>query len=151
MSRIHGRNGRVYMAIASGATAEPVSFVARWSIDFAYDMLDVTYAGSTMKSYTTDRMEVSGEFAGYSDDATAQTYTAAVDGVPRKFYLYPNSTSLPGEYWWGTILPDFQVNAAIDGAAEFSAKWKAASQVSKVEGSGGGGSDSYSDSYSDTY
>jgi hypothetical protein len=72
-----------------------------------------------------------GEFGGFYDDATAQTLTAAVDGLSRKFYLYPNSNTT-SQYFFGTVFVDFSVNAEVAGAVEVSAKWNAASTIAKV-------------------
>lgn len=131
MSRIHGRRGRVYLAVASGGTAEPIPFISTWSIDFVTEKAEVTAFGDDNKIYVAGLPDASGEFGGFYDDATAQTYTAASDGVARKFYLYP-STSLNTQYWFGTILPDFSVNGAVDGAVEVTAGWNAASSIIKV-------------------
>lgn len=131
MGRIAGRNGRVYLNLASGGTAEPVAFLSSWSISFATDKLDVTAFGDPNKVYVSGLPDASGEFAGWYDDATAQTYTAAVDGVARKFYLYP-STLTTAQYFWGTVFPDFSVEAAVDGAAQISSSWNAASGITKV-------------------
>lgn len=131
MSRLHGRNARVYMSITSGGTAEPIPFLASWSLQAATDKQDVTAFGDGNKVYVAGLPDASGEFSGFYDDATAQTYTAAVDGVARKFYLYP-STSNNSQYWFGTILPDFSANAGVAGATEISASWNAASAINKV-------------------
>lgn len=131
MSRIHGRNGRVYLAIASGGTAAPLPFQANWSISFETEKADVTAFGDNNMIYVAGLPDAAGEFAGFYDDATAQTYTAAVDGQPRKFYLYP-SLLTPGQYWHGEILPDFSVNGAVDGSVEVSASWNAATNIIKV-------------------
>lgn len=119
------------MSIASGGTAEPIAFLSSWSISFAVDKAEVTAFGDANKVYVAGLPDASGEFSGFYDDATAQTYTAATDGVARKFYLYP-STLTNGQYWWGTVLPDFSVNAAVGGAAEISSSWNAASAIAKV-------------------
>lgn len=131
MARIHGRNGRVYLSLTSGGTAEPLNFQASWSISFSTDKAEVTALGDANKTYVAGLPDASGEFGGFYDDATVQTYTAAADGVARKFYLYP-STSNNGQYFFGTILPDFSVNGAVGDAVQVSASWNAASQVSKV-------------------
>ena len=130
MARIHGRNGAVYMNITSGGTAEPVAFLNSWSISAQTDKAEVTAFGDANKVYVAGLPDSSGEFSGFYDDATAQTYTAAVDGVARKFYLYPSRLTNT-QYWWGTILPDFSVNAGVGGAAEISASWNAASAIAK--------------------
>lgn len=131
MARIHGRNGRVYMNLASGGTPEPVAFLNSWSINAQTDKADVTAFGDPNKVYVAGLPDSSGDFSGFYDDASAQTYTAATDGVARKFYLYP-STSNNGQYWFGTILPDFSVNGAVGGAVEIKASWNAASAIQKI-------------------
>lgn len=131
MARIHGRAGRVYMNLASGGTAEPVNFLSGWSINFATDKVDVTAFGDSNKIYVAGLPDASGDFSGFYDDATAQVFTAAVDGVGRKFYLYP-STLTNSQYFYGTILPDFKVNAAVAGAVEISSSWNAASAITKI-------------------
>lgn len=132
MARIHGRRGRIYMGLASDtASAEPLPFFANWSISFATDKADVTAMGDLNKVYVAGLPDASGEFAGFYDDSTVQTYTAATDGLARKFYLYPDAT-VNTKYFWGTVLPDFSVNGAVDGPVEVSASWNAASTIAKV-------------------
>lgn len=132
MSRIAGRNGRVYMGIASSAaTAEPLAYVSKWGIEFIPEMLDVTAMGDDNDVYLGGQVAVGGDMSGFFDDATAQTYTAALDGQPRKFYQYPN-TANTGQYWFGTVIPDFKVSAEVKGAVTFESTWKPGSKIAKV-------------------
>jgi len=131
MARIHGRNGRVYLNLASGGTAEPLAFIATWSISFATDKAEVTALGDGTKVYVAGLPDASGDFSGWYDDGTVQTYTAAADGVARKFYLYPNQVGTPTQYFWGTILPDFAVEAGVGDAVSVKASWNAASPIVK--------------------
>lgn len=131
MARIHGRKGRIYMAVASGGTAEPLPFFAKWSINFATDKADVTAMGDDNHIYVTGLPDAKGQFSGFYDDATAQTYTAAVDGVARKFYMYP-SILTNTQYFFGTILPDITIDGDVSGAVTVSADWVAASNIAKV-------------------
>lgn len=131
MARIHGRRGRVYLAILSGGTAEPIPFMSSFTIDFETEKAEVTAYGDNNKVYVAGLPDASGDFGGFYDDATAQTYTAAVDGQPRKFYLYP-STLLNTQYWFGTILPDFSVDSSVDDAVSVTSSWNAASEIIKV-------------------
>jgi hypothetical protein len=132
MGRIAGRRGRVYMGIASDtAQAEPLPFMASWSLSAESDKIEVTAMGDTNKVYVAGLPDASGEFSGFYDDSTNQTYLAAIDGLPRKFYLYPN-TLLTTQYWFGTILPDFSANSEVSGAIEVSASWSAATPIQKV-------------------
>lgn len=130
MARIHGRNGRVYLALASGGTAEPVAYLNSYTINFATEKADVTAFGDANRSYVAGLPDASGDFSGFYDDATVQTYTAALDGLPRKFYLYP-STNTNTQYFFGEILPDFNVNATVSGAVEISASWNASGPITK--------------------
>ena len=131
MARISGRRGRIYIGIASGAAASPLPFQASWSISFAVDKNEVTSFDDNNKVYVSGLPDASGEFSGFYDDSTAQTYTAATDGVARNFYLYP-SLLTTGQYFFGTVLPDFKVDGDVGDALKVSASWAAASQVAKV-------------------
>jgi hypothetical protein len=131
VARIAGRNGRIYINLASGGTAEPLNFMASWSINFATDRFEVTAMGDTGKVYVAGLPDASGEFSGFYDDGTVQTYTAATDGVARKLYVYP-STLNTGQYWYGTALVDFNVSSSVGGPVEVTASWNAASAFTKV-------------------
>ena len=131
MARIAGRNGRLYASITSGGTAEPIAFLNNWSISFATDSIDVTSFGDTGKVYVSGLPDASGSYAGFFDTETEQFYTAATDGVARKFYLYPTNTSTT-KYWFGTALFDFNVDGSVEGAVTITGDWSAASTVTKV-------------------
>ena len=130
MARQAGRNGRVYMGLASGGTAEPVAYQASWSINFTTNKIDVTAMGDSNKVYVAGLKDTQGQFAGFYDDASVQTYTAANDGVARKMYIYPNVSS--AIYWFGTAVVDFSVDSSVDGAVAVSSSWNAASDWAKV-------------------
>lgn len=133
MSRLHGKRGRVYLGVASDtASAEPIPFFSSWSINQVTEKADVTAFGDANKVYVAGLPDASGQFAGFYDDATLQTYTAAVDGLPRKFYLYPD-TNTNTKYWFGTILPDFSADGSISDAVKVSVSWNAASAISRVQ------------------
>jgi hypothetical protein len=131
MARIHGRSGRLYAGITSAGTAESIAFLNQWSIDFSVDFVDVTAFGDTNKTYVSGLPDAQGSFGGFYDTATAQLYTAATDGVARKFYLYPDNGTT-GQYWFGTGLFDFSVSSGVDAAATISGNWRAASAIAKV-------------------
>jgi hypothetical protein len=131
MPRQHGRNARLYMGITSGGTAEPVAFLRQWSISFTTDNVEVTAFGDSNKVYVAGLPDASGSYSGFYDDATAQFYTAAQDGVARRFYLYP-STASSSQYFFGTGLFDFSLETTVDGANTISGDFQAASIVSKV-------------------
>lgn len=131
MARISGRNGRLYAGIASSGTAEPIAFLNKWSLKFSVDKMEVTAFGDANKTYLAGLPDAQGDFGGFYDSATAQLYTAATDGVARKFYLYPDNTST-GQYWFGTGIFDFSIDGAVDGPVSVSGSFAAASAVSKI-------------------
>jgi hypothetical protein len=132
MSRIHGKRGRVYLGLASDtAVAEPLTFIARWAIRHPTDRADVTVMGDSHKIYVNGMPDATGMFSGFLDDATAQTYTAAIDGLARKFYLYPDLSSNT-KYFFGTIVVDFALEGGVDGGVTLNADWGAASLLTRI-------------------
>jgi hypothetical protein len=129
---IHGRKGRLYMGVASDtATAEPIANLKMWGISFKTDRVDVTSFGDTNKVKVAGLPDASGTFSGFYDTASAQMYTASVDGLARKFYLYPTNATTT-TYWFGTAFFDFDAEGAVDGAVGISGSFDAASTVAKV-------------------
>lgn len=130
-SPIHGRSGRLYVGLASStAAAEPVTNLNSWSIEFTVDQVETTVFGDANRTYVSGLPDAGGQFSGYYDTASAQLFTAAVDGAARRFYLYP-TTSDTGEYFWGTGLFDFSVTGGIGDAVAISGNFKAASAIAK--------------------
>jgi hypothetical protein len=133
MSRIHGRHGLVYIQINSTGEASPLPFAVRWSINYTVDKVEVTAMGDNNKTYVSGIPDAAGDMAGWYDTDTPQTYRAARDGIARKFYLYPDRRDLT-KYHYGTVLPDFNASAAVDGAAEITISWNAASDIFRSDG-----------------
>ncbi len=131
MGRQHGRFGRVYIDQAGGGSASPLPFVAKWTADFKTDFPEVTALGDTNKVRVAGLPDSIGTFNGWYDDASAQTYTAAVDGLSRKFYLYP-SLNNAGTYFFGTVYVDASFGGGEGEAISMSANWVAASSIVKV-------------------
>jgi hypothetical protein len=136
MPRRHGRNGQVYVGLTSAAVATPLPFQAAWSINMNTDTQEVTAFGDQNKIYVAGLPDASGDFSGFMDDATSQTYIAAIDGLARKFYLYPDATNSPAVYWFGTIIPDLSADGAISGGVNFKSAWKAASAIQRYTPAG---------------
>jgi hypothetical protein len=131
VARIAGRKGALYANITSGGTAEPIAFLTEWSLDFTTNKIDVTAMQDTNMVYVGGLPDAAGSFSGWYDTATAQLYTAAVDGVARKFYLYP-TTDTTTQYWFGTMIADFNVASGVGEAVSMNGSFAAASVASKV-------------------
>jgi hypothetical protein len=146
MGRIHGRNGMVYLAIQAAAAAQPLAFIADWTMNFAVAKVDVTALGDTNLVWVAGLPDASGDFTGFMDTATSQTYQASVDGQPRNFYLYPTLVAVNGgpgnvnvsvgQYFFGTILPDFSTSGGVAAAVTMKSTWNAASQVQRYPPAG---------------
>lgn len=129
MARYAGRKGRMYVGLASdSATAEPVMYLATWSLDMSVDKIDVTAQGDTNKVTVAGLPAASGSYEGFWDNATSQLFTAAVDGLARKFYLYP-TTDITSKYIWGTAFFDATIATDVNGAVTVSGAYEAASNV----------------------
>lgn len=132
MARHHGRNGRVYMGATNGSVATPLPFQASWSINQTTNKQDVTAFGDGNLIYVAGLPDSSGDFSGFLDDATSQTFVAAIDGLNRNFYLYPDVALFPNNwYWFGQILVDGSADGAVGGPVNFKATWNAASLITR--------------------
>lgn len=133
MARVHGRRGRLYVGLASDtAAAEAVTFLSGWEINFETDDVDVTALGDANHVSLAGLPDAGGTFKGFYDDATAQLYTAASDGLARRFYLYPTTPATAGPYWFGTGTFDFSMSGDVGEAVAVSGNFKAASTVAKI-------------------
>jgi hypothetical protein len=123
----------MYVGLASdAATAEPVAYISSWNISMATDKVEVTAFGDSNKVYVAGLPDASGDFGGYWDSATAQLYTAATDGLARKFYLYVSTDLAASDYFYGTAFFDFSVTTGVAASVEISGSWQAASNVGLV-------------------
>lgn len=119
------------MGATTSAAASPITFQNSWSIEFTTDKIEVTSFGDATKTYVAGIADATGQFAGFYDDASAQTYTAAIDGLSRRFYLYPSS-ALATQYFFGTVFADMSINSDVAGAVQVSSTWNAATVIAKV-------------------
>jgi hypothetical protein len=112
-----------------------MAFLSDWSINFTVAKVDVTAMGDQNLIWTAGLPDASGDFTGFYDTATAQTYLAAQDGLPRNFYLYP-SVNQSGQYFFGQILPDYALSGAVAAAVTLKSTWNAASRVQRYPSTG---------------
>ena len=138
-SRRHGRNAQIYLGATTGTVAVPLLFQAAWSISRVSDRDEVTAFGDLNKVFVGGLPDASGDFGGFMDAGTSQTYVAASDGLPRNFYLYWDTVNDPNSYWYGTILVDFSADGAVAGPVNFKATWQAASAIQRYTSWGGMG------------
>lgn len=147
--RIHGRSGVAYLSLHSWDAASPVAFLSDWDIGWTAQLFDVTCVPDVQVIHAAGEPEAAGSFSGWYDTATAQTYAAAVDGLPRNMYLYP-STAFPGSFFYGLVLPDYGLGGGTASAVSVKVAWSAAGPVI-FSGPTSPPGDTYAATYSVTY
>jgi hypothetical protein len=125
VSRIAGRNAVIYFGATTSAQASPLSYANTYTLNFGSTKIDVTAFLDRGKVSLAGLSEQSGSMAGFYDDGSGQTYTAAVDGLARKLYIYPSSLTVT-QYFFGSVVADFNHDSTVDGAATFSSTFTAA-------------------------
>lgn len=131
MARHAGTRGRIYAAIASSGTAEPITFLKSWSLDQTVDQFEVTSFEDSTKTYVAGKPDSKGSFEGFDDESTQQFWTAASDGVARKVYLYPD-TNTTSRYWYGTATFSQSISVDSGGPVGMSGSFAAATPFVKV-------------------
>lgn len=130
--RLHGRAGVAYLSLNSGDAATPMAFMSDWTISWTASRFETTTFADTQRKYGSTQPEVAGEFSGYFDSATAQSYAAAVDGQPRNLYLYPSVTGTMGsEFFSGQVIADFSAGGGVTSAVSVKCTWSASSTLAR--------------------
>lgn len=133
MARVHGRFGRIYIGATDSAAATPVAATKSWTIDAQTDYADATAQGDTSKQSVAGLPGGSGSFEAFYDTGSygGAVFTAARDGLARKFYAYPNA-STNTEYWFGTAFFSASVTSSVDGVTTVSGTFAGATDVIPV-------------------
>jgi hypothetical protein len=129
--RIHGRSGVAYLSLNYGDAASPAAFLSGWSVSWSQNPQDVTGIPDGQHIYIAGIPASAGSFDGYFDTATAQAYSAAVDGLPRNMYLYPSAASA-GTYFSGMVLPDYSTGGGVSAAVALKVTWASAAPVTRT-------------------
>ena len=119
-NRRAGRNGAIYASIAAAGTPEPLYYVKSWTFEAKTDQIEVTAFGDANKSYVTGLPDGKITYQGFWDDSSNDVYSAALDGLPRKFYLYEDRNNKPNTYIFGSGFFDFSMSADVGGAVQIS-------------------------------
>ena len=143
--RLHGRNGLIYLSVHNGDAASPLTYLNSWAVSWAGSTSDITTLADAQHVYVDELPDVAGTFTGFLDDATSQTYLAAVDGLPRSMFLYPDSTNM-SRYFSGPVLADLAVSGSAAAAVSIAVNWVAAGLVSRTGPAG-----VYTATYTATY
>jgi hypothetical protein len=143
--RFHGRNGLVYLSVHAGDAASPLAYLNSWAVSWTVDTSDITTLVDAQHVYVDELPDVAGTFTGFLDDATSQAYIAAVDGLPRNMFLYPDAANM-SRYFSGSVLADLAVTGSASAAVAISVNWVAAGLVTRTSTGG-----VYAATYAATY
>ena len=134
MARISGRNGALLVQLVTSSTAlTTISYLRDWSINFTKEQIDVTAMEDANKTYVSGLADCTGQASGFLDAAsTSTTYQAAVDGESRSFKLLPDKNTTTS-FYSGTAIFDFTLQAAVNGAVEFSTTFSATGAVTRTQ------------------
>jgi len=140
VKRTRGNRTIAYIGVNPTDSASPMAFLSDWSLNFTVAKVDVTTMGDSNLIWVAGLPDASGDFTGFYDTATAQTYVAATDGQPRNFYLYPSTVGVqgagPGQYFFGKILPDYAVAGGVAAAVSMKSTFSAASAIMRYPTTG---------------
>lgn len=128
MGKAAGRNGVLYLAVTSGGTASPFTYLKSFKFEAKTDRIDTTSFQDTSKTYVSGLPDSTASYEGFWDTSLGfsnhAAYQAAVDGSARKWYFYPVGGSTP--YLAGTGYFDASFNYTVSGAIEMSGSMSAA-------------------------
>lgn len=121
MARIHGKGSKVYIGTASSA-AVPLSNAATWSLDLAFDNVDVSQLGDDWKLTVRGQGGWSGSIDGPLETTSSVVWSATNDG-PSPLYIYPNWRVDNGAtYYYGSAWFEASVKGGITSAVTFTGK-----------------------------
>jgi hypothetical protein len=131
MARSAGRYSQFYVSITSGGSAAALSHAGSYDVNLATDKLEVTAFGDTTKQYVSGLPDGQFSVSGFaSDTAATSLVSAALDGVARKYYIYPFAST--GIYFFGTAFFDWQTQTEVNGTVNFSSSAAPATAIGTV-------------------
>jgi hypothetical protein len=120
MARIHGRGSKVYLGVG---TAVPLSNAADWTLDLAFDSVDVSQLGDDWKQTLRGQGGWSGTINGPLETTTGTVWAATTSGVTCPLYIYPNWRVDGGAtYYYGTAWFEASVKGGVTTAVTFTGK-----------------------------
>lgn len=125
MTRYAGRSFRLYVDLDNSGAATLVPFIKNFTRDGSTGRYPVTAYGDKNQAYVQGLPDAKGNYAGFADNATAQFFKAAMDGVSRRAYAYIDFDNAPSKYEYGFAFFDESSDWPVDGPAAISGTWAA--------------------------
>jgi hypothetical protein len=123
-SKLHGKNGAIYLGGAKGSGGVKVTNKTEWSIDLSRDYVDATVFGETNKTYLAGLRNFAGNYAGLLDtDGDDMLDATALDA--QLIYLYADDGASPILVAHGSGFIDGTVSASNTDAVRIAGQFRA--------------------------
>ena len=124
-TKIHGKNGAIYLGGAKGAGGIKVAVKSEWTLQRNRDYVDATVFGDTNKTYLAGLPNVQGTFSGFLDTSGDLLLSAATSDS-QEIYLYADDSG-SGTAWvaHGPGLIDANVTASNTDGVRMTGEFRA--------------------------
>jgi len=122
---IHGKGAVIYLAPDTVTAASAVGEQISWSLDFDMALVDTTPLNTSWKEFVKGIKGWTGTFAGNFDVGNKQLWNASLEDSAVNFYLYPNWSNDPTQFYSGTVWVQLSKIAEGSTTTKASSGWKA--------------------------
>lgn len=123
-TKLHGKNGAIYLGAAKGSGGIKVATKTEWSLQRNRDYVDATTFGDTNRTYLAGLPNVQGTFAGMLDVSGDLLLNAATSDATQ-IYLYADDGSSPVLIANGPGFIDGTVSANVTDAIRYTGEFRA--------------------------
>ena len=123
-TKLHGKNGAIYLGGAKGSGGIKVANKTEWTLQRNRDYVDATTFGNTNKVYLAGLPNVQGTFAGLLD-VSGDLLLSAATSESTQIYLYADDGASPVLIANGPGLIDGTVTASNTDAIRYTGEFRA--------------------------
>jgi hypothetical protein len=123
-TKLHGKNGAIYLGGAKGSGGVKVASKTEWTLQRNRDYVDATTFGDTNRTYLAGLPNLQGTFAGLLDVSGDLLLNAATSDTVQ-IYLYADDGGSPILIANGPGLIDGSVTASVTDAIRYTGEFRA--------------------------
>ena len=123
-TKLHGKNGAIYIGGAKGSGGIKVAVKAEWTLQRNRDYIDATVFGDTNKTYLAGLPNTQGTFSGFFDTSGDLLNNAAASDA-QTLYLYADDGASPVLIANGPALIDANISASNTDAVRITGEFRA--------------------------
>lgn len=121
-TKLHGKNGAIWIAATAGGPATKVAAKSEWTLNLSRDYVDATVFGDLNKTYLVGLRDVQGTYSGLLDTSGDMLVNAS-SLETQYIYLYADDTHLVGS---GPGFIDANITASNTDAVRTTGNFRAA-------------------------